>query len=242
MKHQHIFWAFGIFCLLVPIAGFAQAATAIAAGEPVSFSLDMVFTFLFLTLGPLKIIQPFWLLTKDRNAAFRRKLALSSSVIALIAAILAATIGAKILMKWHILPAAAALTAGILLFLIALKTVMQQYGSAKSEAPEKSDTQAPSVAQLAFSPLAFPTIVTPYGAALLIVMVTVSNGQMVEILSITAIIFGLNFLTMLVARRIMKWSPAVALLGILGSVMGVLQVALGVQTILKSLYILGLKV
>lgn len=240
MKHQITLSALGLFCLLLPTVGLAQSAV-IEEGQ-VTFSLDMVFTFIFLTLGPLKVIQPFGTLTKDRDTEFRNKLALRATIVALVAVVLATTIGARILIKWQISPAAAALTAGILLFLIALKAVMKQYTAQRTEKAENADLATPSETQLAFSPLAFPTIVTPYGVALLIVLVTLSHGQMVPILVITAIVFVLNFLIMLAANTIMKWSPAVALLGILGSVMGVLQVALGVQTILKSLYVLGLKV
>jgi multiple antibiotic resistance protein len=197
----------------------------------------MMFTFLFLTLGPLKIIQRFAVLTRGQDVVVRRKLAVTSSIVALVAAVLATTIGAKILMTWHISRGAIVLTAGVLLFLVALQGIMSQYGVKPD--PVDPDAPPPSATQLAFSPLAFPTIVTPYGIALLIVLATISHGQLLHILGLTTAIFVINLLTMLGAARIMKWPLAVAVLGILGAIMGVLQVALGIQAMVNGLHFLG---
>lgn len=86
----------------------------------------------------------------------------------------AATIGANILHKWGISVGALQLAAGIVLFLIALRPVLEQYEPKKpeTEAQGSSASPAPSSSDLAFSPLAFPTIVTPYGVAVLILVVT----------------------------------------------------------------------
>jgi multiple antibiotic resistance protein len=88
---------------------------------------------------------------------------------------------------------------------------------------------------MAITPIAFPTIVTPYGIATLIIFVALSRdwqGRMV----IGAILLGimlLNLAAMLLARHLLRFLGV--FLQILGAVLGIIQVALGLQIILNSL-------
>ena len=204
------------------------------------FSIGKIFTFVFMTLGPLKIIGPFVEMTRGQDKVFKRKLALRSSIIAAIAMIVAATAGSKTLIAWGISIGSLSLAAGIILFLVALTPVLAQYKpkEAGSLTPEPDNTTR-SVSSLAFSPLAFPTIVTPYGIALLILLVTLRSDHLPEIIGIMAVILVLNLLAMLFGEYMLKSSLVAALLGIIGTVIGVLQVALGVQVVLDALRQLG---
>jgi multiple antibiotic resistance protein len=95
---------------------------------------------------------------------------------------------------------------------------------------------------LAFSPLAFPTIITPYGAALLILLMSLRSGQtavLVKIIGIAVLVLALDLVAMLTADRILTTPAVRPTLGILGSVLSVLQVALGVQAIIEALRLLG---
>jgi len=89
--------------------------------------------------------------------------------------------------------------------------------------------------------IAFPTVVTPYGIAALIVVLT--NSREVErtgaILAILLAVMVLNLLTMLYARRIMGGVTAMVL-QIVGAVLGVLQVAVAIDMILRALHELAL--
>ena len=92
---------------------------------------------------------------------------------------------------------------------------------------------------MAMSPLAFPTIVTPYGIATLIVFLALSPDPQSR-LTIGAIVLAimlLNLIVMILTRHIL---PVLAVvLPILGAVLGVIQVALGLQIINNSLQALG---
>src|SRR5690606_36426043 len=126
------------------------------------------------------------------------------------------------------------------LFLIALRPVLEQYEpkTPQGEASGSDSSPVPSASALAFSPLAFPTIVTPYGTAVLILLVTLRPDHLPEIAGVTALVLLLNLLAMLFADRILK-SPLVAsALGIVGAVMAVLQVALGVQVVVDALRVM----
>jgi len=226
----------------VAVVTVAQV-TIPASAAPNPFSLGKVFTFLFLTLGPFKVIAPFAALTHGRDAAFRRELAVRGTINAAIGALTAATVGARILQNWGVSAGALQLTAGIVLFLVALKPVLEQYEPHQAHA-ESAATGAASaampVSKLAIWPLAFPTIVTPYGVAVLILIITLQPGHMLEVLGVAVAVLALDYLAMLTAHRIVTAAFVATALGIVGMVLGILQVALGVQAMLGALPLLGL--
>jgi multiple antibiotic resistance protein len=92
---------------------------------------------------------------------------------------------------------------------------------------------------MALTPLAYPTIVTPYGIAALVVFLALSpslQGRLI-IGAVVASIMLVNLIVMLSMRHIL---PVLGvLLPILGAVLGVVQVALGLQVINISLKALG---
>ena len=92
---------------------------------------------------------------------------------------------------------------------------------------------------MALAPLAFPTIVTPYGIAALVVFLAVSQSVegRLTVGAIVVAIMALNLIVMLLARRLRRVLGLV--LPILGAVLGVVQVALGLQIINNSLRTLG---
>ena len=89
--------------------------------------------------------------------------------------------------------------------------------------------------------IAFPLVVTPYGIAALIVLLANSH-DLARTTSILAILIGvmvLNLLALLYVRRIMA-GMMIIVLQILGAVLGVLQIALAVEMIVRGLQGLGI--
>ena len=96
-----------------------------------------------------------------------------------------------------------ALTGGLVLFLVALQTVLEQFK--RTDAP-RGEAPRPDLA-LAIIPLAFPTIVTPYGIAAMIIFVSLGEGDPAAQFTIAALVCGsllLNSLAMLYAHVIPK--------------------------------------
>ena len=131
-----------------------------------------------------------------------------------------------------------ALAGGIILFLVALKNVLEQFEPAE---PSHAAAVVPPEAavKVALKPLAFPSIVTPYGIAALVVFLAFSQtieGRL-TIGAVVVAILALNLIVMLMARHL----PAVVtlVLTILGAVLGVVQVAIGLQIINNALRMLG---
>jgi len=122
------------------------------------------------------------------------------------------------------------IAGGVILFLVALQAVMQQYS-----ATSPSDRTEPPTLALAFSPLAFPTIVTPYGLAAVTVLITLAPTIEISLMltGVVYFILFLDWLAMLTAHIIVRWlGPLLMLLGV---ILGVTQVALGLQLILAGI-------
>jgi len=193
-----------------------------------------MFAFFFLMLGPIKILGPFVQMTQKCDPALARRLAFRAFWVSCASLVLAGLLGEKALRQYHISVPVLAIAAGVILFLVALRTVMQQFDAADPAAREFE----PSL-RLAVSPLAFPTIVTPYGIAAVIVCMTLTPDVLTRG-AIAAALFGLmllNLAAMWFARPVLKYLGMP--MQILGTVLGIIQVALGLQIIVIGLRGLG---
>jgi len=198
--------------------------------------LSQVFVLFFVMLGPIKIIGPFALLMKDAQDSSCRKLAIHAVAIASVTTLIAAAVGRAILDNWHVSLGALLIAGGVILFLVALRMVLQQYEPPAKVEARLSDLELAGAAVR----LAFPTIVTPYGIATVIILLSISPNAF-YLLGIAAALIGvmvLNLIAMLYARKILSLLGLMPL-QIVGTVLSVLQVALGVQMILGGLRIIG---
>jgi multiple antibiotic resistance protein len=227
--------------LLLGLAGLLESGVALAADGATGgasagpFSAGHMFSFLFLMLGPFKIVGPFVRLTRGTDAATTRGIALWATLFAGLAIGFAAVLGEQIIGRYGIPVPVLALAAGIILFVVALRHVLEQFESPGPDDDAPSPKAPVQVMKPALSPLAFPTIVTPYGIAAMVVFVALTPDLQGR-LTIGAIVLGImlsNLVVMLVAKRM---PPVLGLmLSIVGAVLGVVQVALGLQIINNSL-------
>jgi len=213
----------------------------VAAGQPpvTDFPVGKVLTMLFLMLGPFKIIGPFLKVTRGADTRLARRVALLATMFAAIALLIAGFLGESILGRYTIPLPVLTLSGGIILFLVALRSVLEQFEAPDLHA-EVTEVPPEAVMRIALSPLAFPAIVTPYGIAALIVFLAVSpslEGRL-TISAIVIAIMVLNLIVMLAARRLRTGLSIV--MPIFGAVLGVVQVALGLHIINNALHNLGI--
>jgi multiple antibiotic resistance protein len=227
--------------LLIVVLAAAVCGTAYAATDPqatLSLGLSKIFTFFFLTLGPKSVIAPFARNTAALDNRSRNTVAILVTIISLISILIAATIGVRVLTNWGVSAGALLIAAGIILFLIALESIRNQY--AVSDEIEEADKTGVPLRRMAFK-LAFPYVVSPHGVAVVILVLT-SRPANVPIEPIIAMLGGmmlLNFVVMLAARKI-AGSPYIApVFAVVGAVLSVLQAALGIQAILVGLRLAG---
>lgn len=228
--------ALASLCLLPAGVSAAEvAADRIALGQ---FPLGTVFTLLFLMLGPFKIIGPFLNVTRGADDRLARRIALWSTMFAALALLVAGFLGETFLTGYGIPLPVLALAGGMILFLVALKNVLEQFEPPEPP-PEAVPISPAAVMKVALRPLAFPSIVTPYGIAAVVVFLAFSQtleGRL-TIGAVVVAIMTLNLIFMLLARRLAAVFSLV--LPILGAVLGVVQVALGLQIMNNALRNLG---
>ncbi|MEQ1740740.1 MAG: MarC family protein [Methyloglobulus sp.] len=197
--------------------------------------ISQIFTYFFVMLGPIKILAPFVKMSHGLDATAARILAVKGFFFACLAGVAAATLGQNTLAKWGVGLPALLIAAGLVLLLVALRSVLSQYE--QSPRIPSGDNPQPSK-MLALSPLAFPIIITPYGiAAFILINAAVPAEQNIEIYKVFLEVMVLNLVAMLFARPIINYLSTV--LTILGAVLGVLQVALAVQMILLAFRMMG---
>jgi multiple antibiotic resistance protein len=194
-----------------------------------------VFILLFVTLGPIKVLGPFMQLTHEADEARTKQVAVRAFALGLIAAGVGGFVGKLLVENWEISVPALTLAGGIIFLLVGLNLVLEQY-----KPMHTTPAPLPEGKMAAARRVAFPIIVTPYGIAGVIALLVNSPGapRTSAIVAILVGVMALNLLAMLYARRIMGGFTLLAL-QIFASVLGVLQVALAVQVVLRGLLDLG---
>lgn len=246
-RHLRIARKAGITTAALVLGGLPAAVYAHSPGPATtvpalsSWSFAEVFTFLFVTLGPLNVIGPFMAMTRGESASTKRRVALDAFVISLVGVLVVTAVGAATLQAWGISIGALLLTGGAILTLVALRPVLAGYAPTADASQTEPRGATRDATGLAFSPLAFPIIITPYGLALLVLLFTlhpITSGGL-WILATAAAVLGLDLAVMLSADRIARIPRVDGALNILGCVMNVLLIALGVQAVADGLQLIG---
>ena len=219
---------------LMVCMGFASSSKiALAAGatgsQPWTKPVPtlQIFTFLFLMLGPFKVVGPFAKITERAEPRLARSIAVRATLVSSLALVLAAILGQSTVSRYGIPLPDLALAGGLILFLVALRATLLQ--PAPSSAA--GDEVAVPTLDMAITPLAFPTIVTPYGVAAVIIFLALSPDLEAWLIIgvILLAIMLLNLIVMLLVRYIQRLLGV--FLQILGAVLGIVQVALGIRFI-----------
>jgi multiple antibiotic resistance protein len=129
-----------------------------------------------------------------------------------------------------------ALTGGLVFSVVAFRTILEQFQAVPKDKPE-AETLSLNSAVLR---LAFPTIISPYGIAAVIIFAAIASdaSTQVAIFSLALSVLFMDLVAMLLARPLLKWLGAPLL--ILNAVLSIIQLAFGVQIIITTLASIGL--
>jgi multiple antibiotic resistance protein len=197
--------------------------------------LGEVFTFLFLMLGPINVLGPFVKMTEGADDRFRRQLAIRATILSCLALAIAVVVGEKTLRDYSVSLNVLALTGGLVVSVVAFQTILEQF---RPVAIDRTVAEKLSL-DSAVLRLTFPTIVTPYGIAAVIIFIAIAQETPTEV-AIFLLAVGvllLDLVAMLIARPLLKWLGVPLL--ILNAVLAIIQLAFGVQIILTSLAAIG---
>jgi len=228
----------GVCVAQAPSSG-SDVASPTAVNPLSNLSLGRIFIYLLVMLGPDKLLVPFTNITRLMGEAAARSLAVKGFAIACAAGLVAAIVGRTIIASWRISLPALLVAAGLVLLLVALQRVMAQYQQRAATPAETEEVASEASTLVAMTPLAFPNIITPYGTAVLILLLSAAApGYAVAIFGVFVAVMIINLITMIFARPILKYGAGI--LAVFGSVLGVLQVALAVQMLLLAGQMIGL--
>jgi multiple antibiotic resistance protein len=198
--------------------------------------ISFIFTILFVLLGPLRIISPFDLLTREMDDQLTRAVALRAALIASSVCLFVGLAGETLLRNYHISLDGLRISAGLVLLLAALNAIFPKPHSSSSGAPTATPIQ------LAASPIAVPTIVSHAGVAAILIF-TIVTPHRSETKTVVAVCLGiimvLDFFAMYFIRRITKQVGLMLTLQVIGSVLIFIQVALAIQLFLTAFRSLG---
>jgi multiple antibiotic resistance protein len=195
--------------------------------------LSRFFVVLFVVVDPPSLAPMFATMTEGGSAGYRRRMAIKSSVIALLILVAFALGGSAFIGIMGISIEAFRIGGGIMLFLIALDMVFAR--EEKTTPDEKAEARRR--ADISVFPLAFPLISGP--GALATVLLTFGSGRpevllYAGLIGVIVVVVGLALLCMLATPLVMR------VLGVTGAnvvsrLAGVVLAALAVQFVIDGL-------
>jgi multiple antibiotic resistance protein len=214
-------------------------------------NLAAAFTIFLVTLGPVKIVPPFFLMTHDQEQRTIWLLALKSTVVATAITLFVAIVVSMLMDKWRVSVDAIAIAGGILLLLTSIRIIgdfnLLETPVAKGghdEAAVKGNTDPSSLGlntawlgKPVLSPIAIPTIITPVGVVAILFYADAAlgdDGYRIQLIGVLLEVMALNFVAMVLAGPIMRL-VGVPILQTIGWVLSALQAGFAVQAIIGAL-------
>jgi len=193
--------------------------------------LEYAFVIFFITLGPIKCMGPFLHATARFDAATKHKIALQGTLIATAVGLFIVFVADRLRTNWEVAQPDLLITFGVLLMIAALRQ-LHNTDEPTPAAPPPEDPKG-----IALSPIAFPTIITPYGVVALLVFAAVASTTqtfLFGIFGIFLLMMLLDYLAMIFAKQILAFiRPQV--LQAFGWVLAVLQASLAIHAITSGL-------
>lgn len=192
-----------------------------------------IFTLFFVMLGPLKMLGPFAKATHLLPPQKIRAISTMAVLLSLVSLVVGGYLGKFLLGSWGIPVSVLELTCGVIFFLMALMLILipRKQEPAGTKSTPEPDVHAPGIA--------FSMIVTPYGMAVVIALLALSQSLERTLLVLGLLVFVqfLNLLSMFYIRYLMG-KIGVLVMQMVGAAFAVLQASLAVQMILIALRML----
>jgi multiple antibiotic resistance protein len=195
----------------------------------------------FVTLGPVKILPGFFLLTRGAEQRAVWQLALKSTIVATGIVLFTALIASGILAKWHVSMDSVAISGGIVLLIASIKTLTVFN---PVDVPEGDDgpvrpplATIPWLGRPVLAPIAIPMVITPVGVAVILFFagqVVGDDAAKLQLVEMLLSIMAMNFVAMILAGPIMR-AIGLPIMQIFGWVVSAVQAGLAVEIVVAAL-------
>jgi multiple antibiotic resistance protein len=201
--------------------------------------LSYAFAIFFLTLGPIKTIPGFAMISADLDKSATRALAVRGMLLGTLIVFATTLVFSGTMTSWRVTQPAMQIATGLLLFIAASRNITAglEIGKTAANAPPVSKALDAEAKGRALSPLAVPTIVTPVGIAAILLFSDIAKNDpplRAGIYALLAFIMVMNFAGMWFAKPIIR-TIGIPAFGLLGWIFSVLQAGLAVQAVVGAL-------
>src|SRR5262245_60642788 len=142
--------------------------------------LGYVFTLYFATLGPLKTIPAFYLVSRGADRRTTTALALRSAVVATAIVLFVALVASGTMITWRVSSDAIAIAGGVVLLMSAIRSLTDFHLADPAPAERPAPVAAMNLHWMSgpiLSPLAIPSIVTPIGIVVVLYFSSLAIGD-----------------------------------------------------------------
>ena len=190
-----------------------------------------VFTMIFVTMGPIKVLIVYAEKTASIAPPVRRRIAYKAVFIASAIGLLFVIAGKFLMELFKFSIGSLQIAGGLILLIFAIGMVLSE---SEHEEKEYSDREADG---LAVYPFAMPLMASPMGIVVLTVYsvaADAANEQLIWLGVVFLVVMVINLVALLTEERVLNFiSPEV--LQVAERVLGILLAALSVQTIFKGM-------
>lgn len=194
------------------------------------YSLIEIFTMIFVTMGPIKVLVTFAEKSSGLESALRRRIAIKAVGVATVVGLIFVFAGGVLMQIFKFSATAMSLAGGLILLIYSIKSILAE---GKKETKYATDREAE---QMAIYPLAVPLMASPMGLVTLAVIsanTKVTNTEIVVLAVMLLIVMGINLMALLFVDGVMKYlSPEV--LGVANRILALLLAALAMETIINA--------
>jgi small neutral amino acid transporter SnatA (MarC family) len=203
--------------------------------------LAYAFTLYFVTLGPLKTVPAFYLVTQSADRRTTVALAVRSAIVATAIVLFVALVASGTMVTWRVSADSIAIAGGVVLLMSAIRALTSFHlAEAAPDAVSSTPRMAMNLTWMGspvLSPLAIPSIVTPIGIVVVLYFSGLALGDSAlqgQIVGLLLVIMGLNLVAMMFARPIMR-AVGLPILQVIGWVFSALQAGLAVEVLMGAM-------
>ena len=190
---------------------------------------------LFVVIDPPGLAAMFAALTRGGDGAYRRRMAVKSTLLATGILLVFTLIGSQLLDALDVSMPAFKIAGGILLFLVAIDMIFARQSGLRS-ATVREQEEARFKEDISVFPLAFPLIAGPGALTTVILLAGNARGHPLEfiaVLIILGLILALAFVALLASGLMMR-VLGVTGSNVLGRLLGVVLAAMAVQFVIDG--------
>ena len=197
------------------------------------YSLIEIFTLIFVTMGPIKVLVTFAEKSAGLDQAVRRRIAIKSVIIATVVGLIFIFFGFLLMEVFKFSATAMSLAGGLILLIYAIKSILKEpkHGEQKGYATNR-EAEA-----MAVYPLAMPLMASPMGLVTLTVISVnfqVTFEEFVILTIMLLVVMAINLVALLSVDGLTRYL-SVETLEVANRVLALLLAALAMETILNSL-------